>query len=88
MWILIAVGILAVIVGLVGIYAMRSGKAPLDPMSTGMMIGGIVGVVVGILMVEFAGFEYPLPLIFWFLGMATGQIIGIIYKKTYKKTKK
>ncbi len=82
MWILIAIGILAVIIGLVGIYAMRRGKTPLEPMSAGMVAGGIIGVVVGILLVEFAGFEYPFPFILWLLGMAAGQIIGLIYKKT------
>lgn len=85
MWILITVCILAVIVGLVGIYAMRTGKKPLEPMSAGMMAGGIVGVVIGILLVEFAGFEYPFPIILWFLGMAAGQITGLIYKKTKKQ---
>jgi uncharacterized membrane protein YfcA len=82
MWILITIGILAVIIGLVGIYATRRVKTPLEPMSTGMVAGGIAGVVVGILLVEFAGFEYPIPVILWFLGMAAGQIIGLIYKKT------
>ena len=82
MWILIAIGILAVIIGLVGIYAMRRGRTPLEPISAGMVAGGIAGVVVGILLVEFAGFEYPFPVILWFLGMAAGQIIGLIYKKS------
>ena len=84
MWILIVIGILVVIIGIVGIYAMRRGKTPLEPVSTGMMAGGIAGVVVGILLVEFAGFEYPFPVILWFLGMAAGQIIQLIYKKTKK----
>ena len=84
MWILIAIGILAVIMGLVGIYVMRSGKKPLEPMSAGMLAGGIAGVVAGILLVEFAGFEYPFPFILWLLGMAAGQITGLIYKKTKK----
>jgi hypothetical protein len=82
MLILIAIAILAVIIGLVGIYAIRTGKKPLEPMSAGMMAGGVAGVVAGILMVEFAGFEYPFPVILWFLGMAAGQIAGLIYKKT------
>jgi F0F1-type ATP synthase assembly protein I len=82
MLILIAIAILAVIIGLVGIYAMRTGKKPLEPMSAGMMAGGIAGVVIGILLVEFAGFEYPFPVVLWFLGMAAGQITGLIYKKT------
>ena len=84
MWILIAIGILAVIIGLIAIYVMRRGKTPLEPMSTGMVAGGVIGVVVGILLVEFAGFDYPIPIILWFLGMAAGQIIGLIYKKTKK----
>ena len=85
MWILIVVGILVVVIGLIGIYAMKRGKTPLEPMSAGMVAGGIVGVVAGILLVEFAGFEYPFPVILWLLGMAAGQIIGFIYKKTKNK---
>lgn len=85
MLILITIVILAVIIVLIGIYAKRRGITPFEPMSTGMMAGGIVGVVVGILMVEFAGFEYPFPVILWFLGMAAGQITGLIYKKTKKQ---
>ena len=82
MWILIVIGILAVIIGLVAVHVMRRGKTPLEPMYVGMAAGGIFGAVVGILLVEFAGFEYPFPAILWFLGMAAGQIIGVIYKKT------
>jgi hypothetical protein len=41
--------------------------------------------VVGILLVEFAGFEYPFPVILWLLGMAAGQIVGLVYKKKAKK---
>lgn len=81
MWVLIAIGILIVILGLVAIVAMRKGKTPLEPMSVGMAAGGIVGVVVGIAMVELAGFEYPFPFITWMLGMAAGQVIGFLYKK-------
>ncbi|MFH1587240.1 MAG: hypothetical protein ABID38_05260 [Candidatus Diapherotrites archaeon] len=81
MWVLIAIGAVVVILGLVWLYAMRKGKTPLEPMSVGMAAGGIVGAVVGILLVEFAGFEYPFPAILWMLGMAAGLIIGQVYKK-------
>lgn len=61
MWVLIATGIAAVIIGLAGVYAIRSGRRPLEPMSAGMLAGGVVGVTIGILLVEFAGLEYPSP---------------------------
>ena len=85
MWILIAVGILVIILGIVALYAMKKGNTHLDPMSVGMAAGGIVGAVIGILLVEFAGFEYPFPAILWMLGMAAGQIIGLIYKKKFRQ---
>lgn len=84
MWILITIGVLVIILGIVCIYAMRKGKRPLEPMSVGMAAGGIIGVAIGILLVELAGFEYPLPFIIWLLGMAAGQIIGLLYKKAKK----
>jgi hypothetical protein len=86
MWILIAIVALAVVLGLVWFFAARSGKPPVfEPMYVGMAAGGIVGVVIGILLVEFAGFEYPFPFILWMLGMAAGQIIGLIYKKKVRQ---
>ena len=72
------------IIALFVVYAKRKGAKPLEPMSMGMLAGGIVGVAAGILLVEFAGFEYPFPIILWMLGMAAGQIIGLAYKKTKK----
>jgi len=81
MWVLIAIGVIIVILGLVVIIAMRKGKTPLEPMSVGMAAGGIVGVVVGIALVELAGFEYPVPAITWMLGMAAGQVIGFLYRR-------
>ena len=52
--------------------------------SIGMVIGGITGAVIGIMLVEFAGYEYPLPVISWMLGMAAGQVGGILYSR-YRK---
>ncbi len=49
-----------------------------------MAIGGITGVVIGIMLVEFAGYSYPFPVILWMLGMAAGQLGGILYDK-YRK---
>jgi len=44
-----------------------------------MAIGGIIGVVIGIAAVEFAGFEYPFPLFFecwkWLPGKSLEQFI-------------
>ncbi|MGD2248185.1 MAG: hypothetical protein PVF58_07235 [Candidatus Methanofastidiosia archaeon] len=52
--------------------------------SIGMTIGGIAGMVIGIMLVEFAGYAYELPFILWLIGMAAGQISGILYNR-YKK---
>lgn len=49
--------------------------------SIGTIIGGITGIVVGMLLVEFAGYPYPLPFILWMLGMTAGQLGGFIYSK-------
>lgn len=80
MWIII-VGILAVIVILFGIFVMRKGKMRTHPMQTGMAFGGIVGMLIGIALVEFWGYEYPIPFILWMLGMAGGQFISWLYSK-------
>ncbi|MBU7009247.1 MAG: hypothetical protein HXS46_01050 [Theionarchaea archaeon] len=50
--------------------------------SIGMSIGGIAGIVIGIILVEFAGYSYPLPFILWMLGMAVGQISVILYNRS------
>jgi len=52
--------------------------------SIGMAVGGTVGIIIGILLVEFAGYSYPLPFVLWFGGMAIGQLSGVLYNK-YKK---
>ena len=49
--------------------------------SIGMGIGGISGAVIGIMLVEFADYTYPLPAILWMLGMAAGQLGGILYSR-------
>jgi hypothetical protein len=81
MWILITVGILAVLVILFGLFVMGKGKKKIHPMEKGMALGGIVGVLIGIALVEFWGYEYPVPVILWMLGMAGGQLIGWLYNK-------
>ena len=45
MWILITIGILAVICVFIGIFAMRKERQKLDPMPVGMAIDGILGMV-------------------------------------------
>lgn len=49
--------------------------------SIGMAVGGIIGAVTGIALVEFAGYSYPLPAVLWMVGMAAGQVGGILYSK-------
>ncbi|MFC2175231.1 hypothetical protein ACFLQ2_05225 [archaeon] len=80
MWILIAVLVLLALT-LAGFYLFRNKSTKLHPMETGMAVGGIVGMLVGIGMVEFAGFDYPVPWITWMLGMAGGQLIAHLWKK-------
>lgn len=52
--------------------------------SIGMGIGGTLGAVIGIVLVEFGGYSYPLPAILWMVGMAAGQLVGILYGR-YRK---
>ncbi|MFH0922959.1 MAG: hypothetical protein V1811_02780 [Candidatus Micrarchaeota archaeon] len=47
--------------------------------------GAIIGSLVGILLVEFYGFDYPFPVILMFFGMAAGQVAGILYEKRNKR---
>jgi hypothetical protein len=81
LWILIIIGILAVLIVFFGIYVMRKGKQKLEPIQSGMAIGGIIGMLVGIALVEFLGYEYPLPFVLWLIGMAGGQVAGWFYKR-------
>ena len=81
MWILITIGILAVLVILLGLYVLRKEKTKIHPMEKGMALGGIAGVLIGIALVEFWGYEYPVPVILWMLGMAGGQLIGWLYSR-------
>ena len=66
------IGILSVLIVFLGIYVMRKGRKKLDPMQSGMAVGGILGIIVGIALVELWSYEYPLPIVLWFLGMAGG----------------
>ena len=81
MWTLITIGILAVLVLLAGLYFLRKGKTKMHPMQKGMALGGIAGMLIGIALVEFWGYEYPVPFILWLLGMAGGQLIGWLYRR-------
>ncbi|KYK33447.1 MAG: hypothetical protein HXS48_07710 [Theionarchaea archaeon] len=88
-WIILAVVLVFVIAGLVLFWKNRTkveSKEAKDVArwSIGMAIGGITGVVIGIILVEFAGYSYPFPAILWMLGMAAGQVGGVLYSK-YKK---
>lgn len=47
----------------------------------GMGVGGAAGAIIGILLVEYWGYSYPLPVVLWMIGMAAGQIGGILYSK-------
>ncbi len=81
MWIPILIAILGVLIAFIGIYIFHKGKQKLEPMQIGMAIGGIVGILVGIALVELWGYEYPLPFVLWFLGMAGGQLADWLLKR-------
>lgn len=88
-WIILAVVLLLIIAGLFvfwkNLKRVESKEAQnVGRWSIGMAIGGIAGAVIGILLVEFAGYSYPLPAIFWMIGMAAGQLGGVLYNR-YKK---
>lgn len=72
MWILILVAVLLVVLALV-MYFMRR---KLRPMDISMALGGAVGALAGIALVELWGYEYPVPFILWMLGMAAGQLVA------------
>ncbi len=88
-WIILIVVLLLVIVAMFLYWRTRSEVKPGEAKevarwSIGMSIGGIAGVVIGIMLVEYAGYSYPLPVITWMLGMAAGQLGGVLYSR-YRK---
>ncbi len=78
-YIILAIVILLALV-FVFIY-MRKKKKALKPMEKGGAIGGIIGMLSGIVLVEFFGYDYPLPFILFLLGIAAGQAIGYLYQR-------
>lgn len=88
-WIILAVVLLLVIAGLFLFWKKRGEMESEEAKSVarwsiGMAIGGATGAVIGIILVEFAGYSYPLPVVLWMLGMGAGQVGGTLYSK-YKK---
>ena len=80
MWILITIGIIALLFVL-AMFFLRKRMAAMRPMDKGMAFGGIAGMLIGIALVEFWGFDYPVPFILWMLGMAGGQLAGWLLSK-------
>jgi heme A synthase len=88
-WIILVVVLLLIIVGVFLFWRTRSRVTSEEAQdvvrwSIGMTAGGIAGIVIGIMLVEFAGYEYPLPVVLWFFGMAAGQIGGVLYNRHKK----
>lgn len=88
-WIVLILVLGLLIAGLVIFWRRRRnippGEAkPLSGQFIGMGVGGVAGAIIGILLVEFGGYSYPLPVVSWMLGMAAGQVGGILYSK-YRK---
>jgi len=78
-YIILAIVILLALV-FVFIYRKKQ-KKMLNPMEKGGAIGGIIGMLAGIVLVEFFGYDYPFPFILFLLGMAAGQAIGYLYQR-------
>jgi hypothetical protein len=88
-WIVLVVVVLLVLAGLFLFWRTRSRVTSEEARavvrwSIGMTTGGIAGIVIGIMLVEFAGYSYPFPFVLWLVGMAAGQVGGILYNR-YKK---
>ncbi len=75
--------ILAIVILLALLFVLiyRKKEKKLKPMSKGSVIGGIIGMLAGIALVEFWGYDYPLPFILFLLGMAAGQVVGYFYQR-------
>jgi uncharacterized membrane protein len=83
-WILIAILVLLLVVfGVFLLYRKKieAGEVEQPRYLLGGAIGGIIGSFVGIALVVFAGYSYPLPFILFLLGMAAGQLVGYLYQK-------
>lgn len=80
MWILVTIGIIALLL-ILAMFFMRKRIAAMQPKDKGMAFGGIAGMLIGIALVEFWGYEYPVPFILWMLGMAGGQLMGWLLSK-------
>ena len=85
-WIILVVVLILVIAGLFLLRkSLRKAESEeakgIARWSIGMAIGGITGAVIGIMLVEFAGYTYPLPAILWMLGMAAGSLGGILFSR-------
>lgn len=85
-WILIAVLVGVLLVAAVWYVYVKKGKR-VRPMQTAPAVGAVVGALVGIALVEFAGWEYPSPFILLLLGMAAGHLVSYFYQRS-KKSKK
>jgi hypothetical protein len=88
-WIITSIIILLLVLGATYLFlrknpALGKSKAT-EQIWTGGAIGSIIGVLIGIALVEFAGFEYPFPVITLFLGSALGQACGLMLQNRSKK---
>lgn len=73
---------IVILLALIFVFIYRKGqKKMLKPMEKGSAIGGIIGMLAGIALVEFWGYDYPVPFILFLLGMAAGQVIGYLYQR-------
>ncbi|MBU7040850.1 MAG: hypothetical protein HXS45_08565 [Theionarchaea archaeon] len=86
MWIVLILVIVLLIAGVITFWIDRKNKQSEETRergkwSIGMGLGGAFGAVIGILLVEYGGYSYPLPVILWMMGMAAGQVVGIVYSR-------
>ncbi|MFH0738103.1 MAG: hypothetical protein V1827_06305 [Candidatus Micrarchaeota archaeon] len=88
-WLIISIIALLLVLGATYIFlrkskALQASKAGGSAWAGGA-IGSIIGVSIGIALVEFAGFDYPFPIVTLFLGSALGQVCGLLYERRIKK---
>lgn len=89
MWVLFMVVAIGVILLALAAYVFVTNRKArkFNKWDTAMAWGALVGAFIGIGLVEFGGYEYPLPFILLLLGSAAGQVIGFLVKHRKKQAK-
>ena len=86
-WIIVAIGVLALLLGVAAIYVRRTRQGltrTRSPFMTGLAIGMVVAVAIAIPLSELGGYHgamsYAVP-----AGMAGGSIIGFLLDRQHRR---